>query len=335
MNVLTEQRDEAAWLAWRRAGITATDVAEATDGTYGGAYSIVANKLGLLPPVATTPAMNRGHRWQATIADAVHTLTGWFIVGEETWCEGNDTRWRCTVDGLLADQPEATSDQLAGVLEVKTVGAGTKHSLERWQHQVQWQLLVTGLQYAVLAVATIDDGDDTCTSLRLHRIEADQLHQQMLTGVAEFLWEHMERRELPDPDGNALETVKRVWSSADSTADPVNLDELADELARLQHIKQQIKNLQTEADAIEALLRARVATATTGSAPGWLVKVSEPAAQLDADAEAELLDQFPHLAVTKLDRTRAKKELGELYTSRCAPTGARRLTIKATKGTDQ
>lgn len=335
MNVLTEQRDEQAWLDWRKAGVTATDVAEATDGTYGGAYQVIANKLGLLPPVATNAAMERGHRWQPTVADAVHTLTGWFVVGEETWCEANDTRWRCTVDGLLADSPEATSDQLAGVLEIKTVGAGTKHSFDRWQHQVQWQLLVTGLQHAVLAVATIDDGDDTCTGLRLHRIEADSLHQQMLVGIAEFVWEHMERNELPDPDGKALETVKQVWSQANPDTAPVDLDELADELSRFEHIKQQIKALQTEADSIEALLRARVADATTGTAPGWLVKVSEPANQLPAAAETILLEQYPHLRVHKLDRTAAKKELGDAYSFLCEPTGARRITVRPMKGTDQ
>lgn len=335
MNLLTEQRDEQAWLDWRRAGVTATDVAEATDGTYGGAYQVVASKLGLLPRVETNAAMERGHRWQPTVADAVHTLTGWFVVGEETWCEGNDTRWRCTVDGLLASTPEATSDELAGVLEIKTVGAGTRHSLERWQHQVQWQLLVTGLQHAVLAVATIDDGDDTCTALRLHRMEADPLHQQMLTGVAEFLWEHMERQELPDPDGKALETVKQVWTFADPDAAPVVLDEIGDELARFDHIKQQIKALQTEADAIEALVRARVADATNGTAPGWLVKVSEPAQQLSADAETILLQKYPHLRMAKLDRTAAKKELGDEYAAHCEPTGARRFTIKAMKGTNQ
>jgi predicted phage-related endonuclease len=334
MNVLTEDRDEAAWLDWRRAGVTATDVAEATDGTYGGAYQVIANKLGVLPPVATTAAMERGHRWQATIADAVHTLTGWFVVGEETWCEGNDQRWRCTVDGLLAAAPEATMDELAGVLEIKTVGAGTRHSFDRWNHQVQWQLLVTGLQHAVLAVATIDDGDDTCSSLRLHRIEADSLHQQMLVGVAEFLWEHMERQELPDPDGNALDTVKRVWATADPDADPVDLADLGGELDRLANVKQQIKNLQTEADAIEALVRSRVADSTAGHAPGWAVKVSEPASQLSAEAEADLLAQHPHLATVKLDRTRAKKELGEQYLERCEPTGARRFTFKPVKGTD-
>ena len=65
--------DEDRWLDWRKGGITATDVADAAQGTYGGAYGVVARKLGLIT-VEQNNAMRRGHIWQPRIADAVHDV---------------------------------------------------------------------------------------------------------------------------------------------------------------------------------------------------------------------------------------------------------------------
>ena len=65
--------DDTAWKEWRKAGITATDIADAANGTYGGAYAVVARKLDLLEPDAENDQMRRGHRWQPVIADAVNS----------------------------------------------------------------------------------------------------------------------------------------------------------------------------------------------------------------------------------------------------------------------
>ena len=94
--------DDEKRLQWRREGVTATDVADAAAGTYGGMYGVVARKLGRVT-VEQNEQMARGHRWQPVIADAVHVLTGLYVVGEETWCQcTGDDRWRATVDGFLS-----------------------------------------------------------------------------------------------------------------------------------------------------------------------------------------------------------------------------------------
>ena len=111
MPVHTDEHDE--WLAWRKGGITATEVADAWCGTYGGAYTVVARKLGRIAPPQQTAAMDRGHRWQETVADAVHALTGQYVVGEETWCEHVDNaRHRATVDGFLAPMADCSIDDV-------------------------------------------------------------------------------------------------------------------------------------------------------------------------------------------------------------------------------
>lgn len=320
---------EATWLAWRRCGITATDVADAAAGTYGGAYAVVARKLGRLT-VETTDEMQRGHRWQPVIADAVRVLTGLFVVGEETPCEhAGDPRWRATVDGFLAATPEATMADVEAVLEVKTCGVGARPDRGRWFDQVQWQLLVTGLDRAVIAEATIDDDIGACRGVRLVDVEADRDRQALLVDIAEDLWAHVEARTLPDPDTpTALPAVKEVHAVVASDADVVDLSDLAEDLARFTAIRDAVKAAAEERDLLEARIRDAVGDATRGAAPGWTVTVSRPAKALTGEAEAELLAARPDLAKVVLDRARAKVEAKDDYEAARRPVGVRRLVVR-------
>lgn len=331
MSVLTETRDEADWLRWRLAGITATDVADATNGTYGGAYAVVARKRGLIDPEPENDQMRRGTRWQPSIADAVHALTGWHVVGEETWCQhvDHDTH-RATVDGFLAPANEVTVDDLVGVLEVKTRGVGTRPNRDRWVDQVQWQLHVVQLPFAILAEATIDDTDDTCTGVRISLIEADPARQALLVDIAEELWRHVTEGTLPDPDSaTALDAVKAVHATADTDAQPVDLTDLAEDVFRFAAIKAAVEEVTDEHDALEARIRDRIGDALVGECSGYRVRVSAPSKVLTREAEAELLAAHPELGKVVLDRDLAKEAEPELYEAHRAAVGARRLTIKA------
>ena len=322
--------EQAEWLEWRRGGITATEIADAWCGTYGGAYTVVARKLDLLAKVEQTAAMDRGHRWQEPIADAVHALTGLYVVGEETWCEHVDqSRHRATVDGLLAPVPDCSIDDVTDVLEVKTTGVGVRHNLDRTLVQVQWQMYVTGIPHAVIAIATIDDADDTCTGVRLVRCEADVLQQTQLAEEADRLLAHIDAGTLPEPNQPAaLDTVKEVYAAAASSADAVILSDYADVVQRLHDIKHAVKTVTDEAKTLEAIVRNALGPATTGVLEGWRVSLSQPAATLTTDAEAALLAERPDLGKLVLDRDKAKAEAPELYEQHRQPVGARRLTIK-------
>jgi len=325
------ERDEAAWLAWRAEGITATDVARAVTGRYGGAYAVIAEKLGLVERGPVTEVMQRGHRWQQPIADAVHALTGLYVVGEETWCQHGADHWaRATVDGFLAPTAEATPDDLLGVLEVKTRGVGVRSDWSYWSAQVQWQLYVTQLSRAVLADAVIDDTTDRVCSLHIAEIEADPDSQTIYERAVE-LCDHLQAGTLPDPDSpTALDAVKGVTRTADPDAETVDLSPIASDVARFVEIKAAVKAAEDERDTLEARIRAAVGRATLGVCDGARVSISRPSLVLTKEAEATLLGEHPHLAKTVLDRDRAKAEAPELYDALRQPIGARRLTIKET-----
>ena len=331
------QDEQTAWLQWRKDGITATEVADAWCGSYGGAYSVVASKLGKLPPVEQTPAMERGQRWQETIADAVHALTGLYVVGEETWCEHVDEgRYRATVDGFLAPIPDCGIDEVTAVLEIKTTGVGVRHNLDRTIAQVQWQMLVTGIPEAVIAIATIDDVDDVCTGMRILRIESDTMVQTQLVDVADTLLAHIDAGTLPPPDtADALETVKVVHAQVDPDPEVVDISPIADLVVELHDVKAQIRSLNARANLLEATVRENVGDQTVGKTDGWRVNISRPTLTLTAEAEAQILEQRPDLGKVVLDRDKAKAEAPDLYESHRQPVGARRLTIKQTEGDNE
>jgi predicted phage-related endonuclease len=317
-------RDE--WLQWRRSGITATEVADAANDTYGGAYAVIANKLGLTATEVTEP-MRRGERWQAPIADAVHALTGWHVLAEEACvtCE-TDERWLATVDGFLAEHSEATFDVVAGVVEIKTRGADVRPPRRRWRDQVQWQLLVTGLPAGLIAEATIDDTTDTCRSLVFELVEADPYRQAELVEVAEALWAHYTAGSLPEPTSSSLDTVKLLTGAGDLEGS-ADLQALELEVERLQELRAAVKELETERDRVEGIVRAGVGDFTEGTTRNYRVRVSPPARKVPADTLAQLAVEFPELCRPVLDIERLKAERPDVYEASRKPAGGRRLTI--------
>lgn len=320
--------DEAAWLEWRLAGVTATDVADAYAGTYGGIYSVVAKKLGL-EVVEQTAEMQRGHDWQPVVADAVHVLTGMYVVGEEAWCShADDDRWRATVDGFLATAPEASIDDVLAVVEVKTRGVRVRPDRDRWATQMQWQMLVTNVPRALLAEAVIDDEANECRGVTLEWHDADPDLQAQLVDLAETIYQHVQTGTLPDPDTpSALDSVKQVTAMSDPDAEPVDLTDLEADVARFHEIKAALKAVEDERKVLEARIRNTLGDATKGQLDGWKVGLSNPANKLTPDAAAELLAAHPEYGKTVVDADRVKADDKALYDSFTRPVGARRLTI--------
>lgn len=330
---LARPADEAAWLEWRRAGITATDVARAVSGYYGGAYAVVAEKLGLTPPTEVTYEMERGHRWQPIVAAATPYLTGLYVVGAETWAEHADnSRDRATVDGFLAPVPEARLSDLVGVHECKSRGLNVKAPWGYYRAQVQWQLHVTGFAWGHLAEVVVDDTDDSFVSLSITPIDADPYEQQSLLGVADQLAAHLAAGTLPDPDGGALEVVKAVTAVADPGAEVVHLDDIADLLVRYHDLKGAAAAIKAESDTIQATVRARLGAATKGvTEHGWGVLVAKPRLVLDEDA---VLAAHPEFGRTVLDRDRFETEHGKKALDPYKrPIGARNFTVNAPRET--
>ena len=338
MTETLERPDEdQAWLEWRRGGITASDIAAAASGRYGGAYGVVATKLGLLPPKEYTPRMARGHAWEDRIASAAEILTGLHIVGEQTWCQHKDRpEWRATIDGFAAPIEAPTIDDVTHVLEIKTRGIEVRPAWDYWASQIQWQMLVTGVDRAILAELVIDDaqgfdGGIVTPDLRLHLIEADPMAQADLASLADRLAAHVADGTLPDPDDPShLDIVKSVTATVDEDAETVDLTDLADVVERFDELKAAISTATAEQKLLEARIRAAVGEATTGRTDRYTVSVSRPTKVRTDAGNAAFLAAHPDLAKpVEIDTARARKEAkADFDAIPREAIGARKITTK-------
>jgi hypothetical protein len=279
--------------------------------------------------------MERGHRWEQPIADAVLSLTGLHVVGEQMWCEwvGN-SRHRATADGFLAPTASASFDDLVGGFECKTHGAQVTPDYDAYETQCQWLMHVVGLPMVLLAVARINDADDTLDGLRLKRIERnDELIDELVT-LADRLLVHLYEGTLPEPEPTSLDAVKAINAAADDTPS-VDLSDMADDVARWSEAKEDMKTLDEWLKGVEVRIRHAMAGATVGSTGTHTVKVGKPARILTDTAESLLLAEHPELGIITLDKDAAKAQYPELVDSLRTPIGARRLTITKSKGTNK
>ena len=319
--------DDTEWHAWRRAGITASDIARATSGKYGGMYGVVADKLGLTAPQEYTDRMARGHALEATAQTAAELLTGLHIVGEQYLAEhAEHPEWRATLDGLASPIPEPTLDDCTHVVEVKSRGVEVRSAWDYWHPQTQWQMLVTGIPRALLVEIIVTDADPVeVHAVKVHRLEADPLTQAMLTDTADRIVEHVNTCILPEPaTASELDSVKDVHRVADGTT--VDLTPMADIIARFLEIKTAVAAVETERDALEAQIRAAVGPATTATAGPYLVKVSEPRRKITPEGEQRLLAAHPDCV--RADLAAIRKKDPDLYKATGEPVGARTLTVK-------
>ncbi len=338
----TYERD--AWLDWRRGGVGGSDVAKAAAGIYGGAYGVVAEKLGISARDIDPDNADRGHRWEPAIADGVRSHTGLAVGYQQAWFEHPvNRRHRVTPDGVLL--PDGRTDIAAAVagLEVKTRQMFAPWPWLYWTAQTNWGMYVLGLPRWLLAVATIDNEFDPATGalnevvadVRYRWIYADPLLQEQLLDIAGQLLEHVDAGTLPEPtEGDALADVKAVNRIADPTETDVDLDDLAELLERYEDLRDARKQAELELSEAEARIRHRMGKATEAHTTDgrWRVRVGAPVFKFTDQSEAAFIDEHgadhPELLTLVLDRQAAKDELPDEYDDHRIPTTDRRLTIK-------
>lgn len=202
-------RDEEAWLAWRAAGLTASDMAAAYARSYGKTpRSVVAAKLGKIPEEQFSDDMQTrfayGHFMEGPIAGAVEQLSpglaGLNVVycdGAQSWVTHGALEWpRATVDGfLLADPADELFDAVA-LFEAKTTTAKSAN-WKVYEAQTQWQMFVTGVGRALIACFMYGRQSERDWTLRLRLVEADPAMQHKMLELGTAMWSHIQDGTLP------------------------------------------------------------------------------------------------------------------------------------------
>ena len=101
--------DRTDWLAWRRSGIGASDVAGILGlSPWASPFSVWASKIDDQADDHDNDAMEFGRRAEVMVAPWFADRTGLTVAGEQARCTHRDDTWKlCTVDGFVLDGPNS------------------------------------------------------------------------------------------------------------------------------------------------------------------------------------------------------------------------------------
>lgn len=269
------------WHAERADGIGGSDVAALLGlSSYRSPWALWAEKTGLVPRGVTTSERQRiGLEMEPVLASLFHARTGLHVAGEQTMCRHQGEPWmRCTVDGFVVESGESGVDDALGVVEFKTDGRfGWDEVPAPYRAQVVWQMGVTGMRHAWLAVMYAGWRFD------VHEIpwdaEAEADWAYMVERAREF-WRMVQDGTPPPVDGSdaTREAIRAVWPQHD---DGVTLEAdqgLVEALAQRSRVKAQLLTLEKQVGQLDATIAAAVQeaeTITLGGVPQWTYRTQE------------------------------------------------------------
>lgn len=199
---------EAEWLEARRLRITASEIAVVMGlSPYDSPYSLYHRKLGNLPPVEDTAAMERGRVLEPYIAEKFAERHPEFRVtgdGRELYAHPERDWMAATPDRLLCDWRTDPDDPLmTAVLECKVDGGspdwgeeGTDVIPVHYRAQVIWQCSVMGVSTAYVACLNV-----ARWQVREYVVEMDDAARDDLTLMLGEARDFLDRIDSEEPPG--------------------------------------------------------------------------------------------------------------------------------------
>jgi putative phage-type endonuclease len=286
-----------AWHEWRRAGIGASEVAPLVGlgATWAPSpWAIWAVKVGLVPPdELESDALTFGRLVEQSLAAWVEGQTGLLVRYPQHRAEYPHAEWmRATLDGLVVEHEDATPADAVAVFEAKSSSAtGWAEGVPlHYRCQAQWQLAVTGLEVAYLAVVHMGHGHPRFELHEVARVEADI---DTLVDRCERWWrDHVVGRVPPPVDGTASTSaaLARAWLPLDRLE--VDLAAEADTVDALRAVKRRIAELERSEAELANRVKAHMGDATEGVVAGELVATWRPHNRRAVDLDA-LRTRYP------------------------------------------
>lgn len=260
-DLIDERRD---WLAWRKQGIGASDVAALIGmSRYASPMSVWTEKMGLAPSDDDNDYMEFGRR-------AEPMLTGYFedrnpgllVVDQQARVEHPDhPHHRCTLDGRVVEHPEG--DPL-GVVEFKTAGYEAWPDIpDAYACQVQWQMHVDGRDRAWFGVLH-------GRTFRTYELPRDQRAIDTLVVIADEFWTSHVLAEHPPP-ADAHEATAAALSRAFPTpveGAKVSLDDLQWAIDLREQGKEKLAAAKFDIAKAENAIKAAIGDAEVGTLAG-------------------------------------------------------------------
>lgn len=263
----TVTREE--WLEARRNLITASDIGAILGlNAYKSSTDLWLEKKGLVPEKEESGAMWLGKALEDTAAKWWGERNGKQVIPHGCLVISECGRFGATPDFLAGSEinPSSLLETKTTVIRAaKAIGfdpyqQGTDRVPESYLLQCQWQMFVTGERVCHLALLVLDARELWC--YEIHR--NDDLIRKCVTAAENFL-ELLASDEMPPITGEHprdLDTLNDLYPQDDGEAiHATEEDEVL--LARLEAAYGDYKRAEAEKKRLEALLKARMESATT------------------------------------------------------------------------
>lgn len=169
--------------------------------------------------------------------------------------------------GTSLDCLQTVGQRGIGVLEIKATSGYPDEPYEEWITQVQWQMYVTGCEYAT--IAALCGG----SSLRYWDVTPDVDLIEPLKVAADAFWEqHILQGVPPAPDGSdsARRAVRSMFPTSVPGSEVTLTVEDLDAVMEIQAAKDAIDQYKRRADALEDGLKLKMGTSESAYLPnGW------------------------------------------------------------------
>lgn len=248
--------NRAEWLAWRRDGIGGSDVAAIVGlSPWASAYSVWAEKVGLVAGRDDSPAMEFGRRAEPMLAAWFTDDTGLDLGGQQQQHTHPLSPWmRCTIDGYTV------ADGACCVVEFKTT------SDDEWDEvpagyicQAQWNMAVTDAAGCWFGVLHLAFGRPRFRTYYVPRSEPDIAY--ITDRCSRFWHDHVLTGQAPEADGHeaTTNTLNAMWDTTDGTIDAT--DDLRRAVATRAHAKAEAQRWEDVAAAAANTIRQAMGAA--------------------------------------------------------------------------
>lgn len=301
----TLRMSRGQWLVYRKKGIGGSD-AGAICGTnpYASPVTVWSDKKNKIPPKPDNEAMRQGRDFEDIVAKRFCEETGKkvrrcnYIIQHDKY------------PFMLANVDRLVRGESAG-LECKTCSA---YNADKWKDgkvpmhyeiQCHHYMAVTGLDKWYIACLILGVG------FVWHTIERDEEIIKSLESVEEDFWNrYIIGKEIPDPDGSTAytEMIKQIYPES-SDESPVDLYGYDSQIDRIMEINDLMNKLETEKSQIEQSIKVYMKEAERAESNNYRVT-------------------WKTIVSNRIDSSRLKKEMPDVYKKYLKPSESRRFTIK-------
>ena len=265
MRIVGTFESRAEWLAARRKGLGASDIAAiAGVSRWSTPWQVYVDKVGAIPlddNDGATEAMRWGQLLEGLVLDEWERTSG-MVAGMRGLMVQHDTHdWAlASLDALAFESSASSVEDAVAVVEAKTSSDFAWDEIPiDYQAQAQWQMAITGLDAVIFAV--LHNG----RALRVYDLGADYDDQAALLEAGERFWRtHVEAQVPPELEAADNAVMADVWPQDNDEAVEVDPD-LVDRLVRVRANETQIRRQREE---LEARIKDQLKDAAVGLVEG-------------------------------------------------------------------